>query len=56
MIIERWISEEISGTKEINKRKIGKQFKRMKADDIIICTELSRLGLTSRPKMAFSHF
>ena len=44
MIVERWINEEISGTKEINKRKIGKQFKRMKADDIIICTELSRLG------------
>lgn len=44
MLIERWIREEISGTKEINQRKIGKQFRRMKAGDIIICTELSRLG------------
>ena len=44
IVIERWINEEISGTKEIRHRKIGKQFKRMKAGDIIICAELSRLG------------
>lgn len=42
--IDVWIEETISGTKEPEKRKLGRFLKRMKKDDILICAELSRLG------------
>lgn len=42
--IESWIEETISGTKEINKRTLGKLLKKAKKGDILICSELSRLG------------
>lgn len=42
--IDGWIEETISGTKNYNKRKLGKLLRRVKSNDIIICSELSRLG------------
>lgn len=42
--IDRWITETISGTKDFEKRKLGKILKKLKKDDILICSELSRLG------------
>jgi DNA invertase Pin-like site-specific DNA recombinase len=43
--IERWIIDDgVSGTKEPEKRKLGKLLKKIKAGDVIICSELSRLG------------
>ena len=39
-----WIEETISGTKRYDKRRLGRLLKRVKKDDIIICSELSRLG------------
>ena len=42
--IDGWISETISGTKNYDKRKLGKLLKKVQKDDIIICAELSRLG------------
>jgi DNA invertase Pin-like site-specific DNA recombinase len=42
--IEKWIEETISGTKDPNKRLLGKLLKGIKQDDLIICSELSRLG------------
>lgn len=44
MIVEKWIEETISGTKDIEKRELGKLLDRMKKDDVLICAELSRLG------------
>jgi len=44
MVVEKWIEETISGTKTIQERKLGILLKKMKKDDILICTELSRLG------------
>ncbi|MDO5566150.1 MAG: master DNA invertase Mpi family serine-type recombinase [Planctomycetia bacterium] len=44
IMIEVWIEETISGTKEPEKRKLGRCLKRMKKNDILICAELSRLG------------
>lgn len=44
--IDRWIEETISGTKEINKRQLGVLLKKMKKGDMLICSELSRLGRT----------
>ncbi|MDD2246788.1 MAG: master DNA invertase Mpi family serine-type recombinase [Proteiniphilum sp.] len=42
--IDKWIEETISGTKEPGKRALGKLLKNLKKDDILICSELSRLG------------
>ncbi|MBP3869426.1 MAG: master DNA invertase Mpi family serine-type recombinase [Faecalicoccus sp.] len=42
--IESWIEETISGTKKVDERKLGKLLKKLKYGDIIICSELSRLG------------
>lgn len=39
-----WIEETISGTKNYNKRALGKLLKKVNKDDVIICSELSRLG------------
>jgi DNA invertase Pin-like site-specific DNA recombinase len=44
MAIEGWIEETISGTKNYNKRELGKLLNRVQRDDLIICAELSRLG------------
>lgn len=42
--IDGWIEETISGTKNYDKRELGKLLKRVQKDDLIICAELSRLG------------
>lgn len=42
--IDRWITETISGTNDFEKRKLGKILKKLKKDDILICSEISRLG------------
>lgn len=44
LFIEQWIEETISGTISPNKRNLGKLLKQVKKGDIIICSELSRLG------------
>lgn len=46
LIVDKWIEETISGTIEVDKRKLGKLLKKMRKDDILICAELSRLGRT----------
>lgn len=42
--IDQWIEEKISGTKAPDKRQLGILLKDIKEDDLIICSELSRLG------------
>lgn len=42
--IDYWISESISGTIAVEKRVLGKTIRKMKKGDLLICTELSRLG------------
>lgn len=44
MIVNKWVEETISGTKKIEERELGKLLKKMKKGDILICSELSRLG------------
>ena len=44
LTIDGWIEETISGTKAYGNRRLGKLLKRVKHGDIIICSELSRLG------------
>lgn len=42
--IDGWIEETISGTRAYNKRQLGLLLNKVKKDDVIICSELSRLG------------
>lgn len=42
--IDKWETETISGTKSFEKRKLGKLLKRLRKGDIMICSEISRLG------------
>ena len=42
--VDKWISETISGAKSVDKRRLGKLLKGVKSGDIIICSEISRLG------------
>ena len=44
IVIDKWIKETISSTKKLEDRKLGKLLKHLKKDDIIITSELSRLG------------
>ncbi|MCQ2593006.1 MAG: master DNA invertase Mpi family serine-type recombinase [Treponema sp.] len=44
LTIDEWIEETISGTIDPDKRNLGKLLKKAKKGDIIICSELSRLG------------
>lgn len=43
-IVDKWIEETISGTIEVDKRTLGKLLKKTQKGDILICSELSRLG------------
>jgi DNA invertase Pin-like site-specific DNA recombinase len=42
--IDKWIEETVSGTISPDKRNLGKLIKMAKSKDVIICSELSRLG------------
>ena len=44
IVIDKWVSESISGTIEVEKRVLGKTIETMESGDLLICTELSRLG------------
>jgi DNA invertase Pin-like site-specific DNA recombinase len=44
LTVDRWIEETISGTKSPEKRLLGSLLSEVKRDDLIICSELSRLG------------
>ena len=44
MKINKTVEETISGTKEVKDRLLGRVIRKMKKDDMLICTELSRLG------------
>lgn len=42
--VDKWISESVSGTVAVEKRLLGRQIRKMRKGDLLICTELSRLG------------
>lgn len=44
LTINAWIEETISGTKDYDKRKLGALLSAAQPGDLIICSELSRLG------------
>ncbi|MCR4664504.1 MAG: master DNA invertase Mpi family serine-type recombinase [Paludibacteraceae bacterium] len=44
LTVDSWIEEMISGTKDYRQRRLGHLLRLIKSNDLIICTELSRLG------------
>ena len=44
LLVGQWIEETVSGTKSPDTRRLGVLLKGIEKDDLIICSELSRLG------------
>ena len=44
LTVDGWIEETVSGTKSYDKRELGTLLDKIQKDDLIICSELSRLG------------
>lgn len=44
IVIEKWVLETISGTKKLNERKFGLLMKKLKKGDMVVVSEISRLG------------
>ena len=42
--IDKWVKEAVSGTLAPEKRKLGRLLRRMRPEDKLVCTEISRLG------------
>ena len=42
--IDRWETESVSGTVPPGRRKLGRLIRRMRPEDLLVCTEISRLG------------
>ena len=42
--VDHWVLEKVSGTRQLDKRTLGKLLRKMKSGDVLVCTELSRLG------------
>src|SRR5215471_4878381 len=53
--VDHWIEETISATKKLSDRKLGALIERMHEDDILIVTELSRLGRSILEVMSILH-
>ena len=53
--IDRWIEETVSGTKKVSDRKLGEFLNQMVEGDILIVSELSRLGRNLMGVMSILH-
>src|ERR671939_1505196 len=53
--IDEWIEETISATKKLSDRKLGALIERMHEEDILIVSELSRLGRSLLEVMSILH-
>lgn len=56
MVVDRWIKETISSRADLDKRKLGGLLKRLKKNDIVIASELSRFGRNLLQVMSLLHF
>ena len=54
--IDKWIEETISATQSLKKRELGILLKNLKAGDILIASELSRLGRNLLQIMSILHY
>ena len=56
LTIDRWFEETISGTKDFRRRKLGRLLKILNKDDILLASEISRLGRNLLQVMTILHF
>ncbi|MBR5599166.1 MAG: recombinase family protein, partial [Alphaproteobacteria bacterium] len=54
--IDKWIEETISSQKNLEERKLGKLIKKLKKDDILIASEISRIGRNLLQIMSVLHY
>ncbi|MBE6453277.1 MAG: master DNA invertase Mpi family serine-type recombinase [Alphaproteobacteria bacterium] len=54
--IDKWIEETISSKKSLEERKLGKLIKKLKADDILITSEISRIDRNLLQIMSVLHY
>ncbi len=54
--IDEWIKEKISSRAELSERKLGGLLKRLKKGDVLITTELSRIGRNLMQIMSILHY
>lgn len=55
-VVSEWINETISGKVSFKKRKIGEYLDQLKKGDVLICSELSRLGRNIMDIMTILNF
>ncbi len=55
LVIDQWIEETVSGTKSIDQRKLGPSLQAMQNADMLIVSELSRLGRNLMEVMSILH-
>lgn len=53
--IERWVEETVSGTTDVSDRQLGRLLKQIRKGDVLVTTELSRLGRNLMQVMSFLH-
>lgn len=53
--IDAWIEETVSSTRKLSQRKLGALITEMKKDDILLVSELSRLGRSLMEVMSILH-
>lgn len=53
--VQQWIEETISSRKDLDERKLGRLLKKIKRGDIIIASEISRLGRNLLQVMSILH-
>ena len=53
--VDHWIEETVSGTKRVEDRKLGQLLQKMEKGDLLIVTELSRLGRSLMEVMSILH-
>ena len=54
--IDKWIEETISSQKALEERKLGKLIKKLKKDDVLIASEISRIGRNLLQIMHILHY
>jgi putative DNA-invertase from lambdoid prophage Rac len=55
LTIDSWIEETVSGTAKVGERKLGQLLATMQAHDVLLVTELSRLGRSLMEVMSILH-
>jgi DNA invertase Pin-like site-specific DNA recombinase len=53
--IDRWMEETVSSTRKLSQRKLGALLTEMKKDDVLLVSELSRLGRSLMEVMSILH-